>query len=241
MVVTEAVEEGSARIASAIGEPARARMLFTLMDGRAHTSTELALVAAVTPSTASAHLNRLRRERLVQVLVQGRHRYYSLRGPGVATVLEGLLALSGRPGTGPRPRTPHHLRFARTCYDHVAGTLGVLLHDRMLALGWLAARGQSYDVTAAGARALADLALDVDAARRARRRFAFPCLDWSERRFHVGGALGAALLDHALAQKWVRRERDRRALTVTTVGARHFRMRLGIAVTEADHFRGETG
>lgn len=228
MDVAHATEIGSARIASAIGDPARARMLFALMDGRAYTSTELALVAAVGPSTASAHLSRLKREHLVEAVVQGRHRYYSLRGPEVARVLESLLALSGRGGAVPPSRTPHHLRLVRTCYDHIAGAVGVLLHDRLLAQGWLSATGPEYDVTAQGARAFAELAIDVAAVRRARRRFAYPCLDWSERRCHLGGALAAAVLDQALRRGWVRRARDERALHVTTVGARQLRARFGI-------------
>jgi DNA-binding transcriptional ArsR family regulator len=229
MDVMQPTEVGSARIASAIGDPARARMLFALMDGRAHTSTELALVAAVAPSTASAHLSRLKRERLVEVLVQGRHRYYSLRGPEVAQVLESLLALSGRGTAVPSSRTPHHLRLVRTCYDHVAGVVGVLLHDRMQALEWLVARGPDYGVTAKGVGALAELAIDVEVVRKARRRFAYPCLDWSERRFHLGGALAAAVLDQAFKHRWLRRERDERALAVTPLGARQLRTRFGIA------------
>jgi len=152
-------------------------MLYALMDGRALTSTELALVAAVGPSTASAHLNRLKRERLVRVLIQGRHRYYSLYGAGVAGVLESLSVLAGRVGSGVQTRTPDHLRVARTCYDHIAGTLGVLLHDHLLAAGWMAGGDANYEVTPKGSRALDDLGIDVEKLRRERRRFAFPCLD----------------------------------------------------------------
>jgi len=182
------------RIAAAIGEPARARILYCLMDHHARTSTELAVVADVSPSTASAHLNRLRSERLVRMQVQGKHRYYTLGGPDVASVLEGLSVLAG--STRPRfvPNTPNRLRAARTCYDHIAGTLGVALHDRFTALGWLSAEEPSYDLTAKGTKALQALGIDSAATRALRRRFAFGCLDWSERRSHIGGALGAALL-----------------------------------------------
>jgi DNA-binding transcriptional ArsR family regulator len=233
MHVPPAADETSARIAGAIGDPARARMLYTLMDGRAYTSTELALVAAVGPSTASAHLNRLRRERLVSVLVQGRHRYYSLGGPGVAGVLESLLTLAGRVGSSVQTRTPLHLRLARTCYDHIAGNLGVLIHDRMRTLGWLSLDEEAYEVSPLGARELARLAIDVAELRKARRRIALPCLDWSERRHHLGGALGAAVLDQALKRKWVRLGREERVLAVTALGARELRTRLGVVVTAA--------
>src|ERR1017187_8623575 len=146
------------RIAAAIGEPARVRMLYCLMDGRARTSTELAIVAEVGTSTASVHLNRLKTERLVKVAVQGKHRYYSLEGPNVATALEGLSVLAGESAEKFVPNTPIRLRVARTCYDHIAGTLGVSLHDRFMALHWLSAaakgRDDAYYLTVDGANAL---------------------------------------------------------------------------------------
>ena len=233
MPAPHVAEESSARIAAAIGDPARARMLYALMEGRALTSTELALVAAVGPSTASAHLNRLKRERLVRVLIQGRHRYYSLYGAGVAGVLESLSVLAGRVGSGVQTRTPDHLRFARTCYDHIAGTLGVLLHDRLLAAGWIAGGDPNYDVTVKGARALHGVGVDVEVLRRERRRLAFPCLDWSERRCHLGGAVGAALLNALLERRWVTRERRERTLAITVLGARELRARFGVVLPRA--------
>src|SRR6202142_1420765 len=137
------------KIAAAIGEPARARMLYCLMDGHARTSTELSVVAEVSPSTASVHLNRLKTAHLIKVLVQGKHRFYSLEGPDVASTLEGLSVLAGGARSKFVPSTPSRLRAARTCYDHMAGTVGVSLHDRFQALGWLSAgRGNAYDVTA---------------------------------------------------------------------------------------------
>lgn len=230
MPAPHVAEETSARIAAAIGDPARARMLYALMEGRALTSTELALVAAVGPSTASAHLNRLKRERLVRVLVQGRHRYYSLYGAGVAGVLESLSVLAGRVGSGVQTRTPDHLRLARTCYDHIAGTLGVLLHDRLLAADWISGGAGGYEITPKGSRALTALGIDVEAVRRERRRFAFPCLDWSERRCHLGGAVGAAMLTGLLGKRWVTRERRERTLAVTALGARELKARLGVVI-----------
>src|ERR1700689_3131238 len=130
-------DDAASRIAAAIGEPARARMLYCLMDNHARTGTELAVVADVSPSTASVHLNRLKTEGLVKVLAQGKHRYYSLEGDDVANLLEGLSVLAGGCRDKFVPGTPNHLRAARTCYDHMAGTLGVLLHDRLQILGWL--------------------------------------------------------------------------------------------------------
>jgi DNA-binding transcriptional ArsR family regulator len=222
------------RIAAAIGEPARARILYCLLDGHARTSTELSVVAEVSPSTASVHLNRLTESRLVKVLVQGKHRFYSLEGPDVAATLEGLSVLAGGPRQKFEPRTPSRLRAARTCYDHMAGTVAVSLHDRFKALKWLSAgsvdSSGAYDLTAAVTTAFEALGIDIDALRVLRRRFACACLDWSERRPHVGGALGAALLKVALKRKWVIQDLDSRALDVTSLGQREMRNRFDLRV-----------
>jgi DNA-binding transcriptional ArsR family regulator len=222
-----------ARLAAAIGEPARARMLYSLMDNHARTSTELAVIAGVSAATASVHLNRLKTEHLVKVHAQGKHRYYSLESAAVASLLEGLSVVSGcRPEFV--PNTPVRLRAARTCYDHMAGTLGVSLHDRLLALDWVSDDSQdgqnSYELTPEGTRALSALGVDVEKTRLLRRRFAFSCLDWSERRSHVGGALGAALLQLALKRRWVTQDLDIRALSVTRLGKREMLAKFGLTV-----------
>jgi DNA-binding transcriptional ArsR family regulator len=219
------IDAAVARIAAAIREPARARMLYRLLDGHARTGTELALAAEVSPSTASAHLSRLKTERLVQVAVQGKHRYYRLEGPYVASALEGLSILAGGSPKAFVPNTPNRLRTARTCYDHLAGTLGVLLHDRLLALGWL---NEAYDVAPDGVSGLASLGIDIEATRKLRRRFACACLDWSERRPHLGGALGAALLGAVLKKKWIAQDLDSRAIGVTSFGRREMLARLAV-------------
>src|SRR6266487_1320798 len=158
-------ETAVSRIAAAIGEPARARMLYGLMDGHARTSTELAIVADVSPATGSVHLNRLRAAQLVKVVAQGKHRYYSLHGPDVASVLEGLGVLAGRSRDEFVPNTPGRLRAARTCYDHMAGAVGVSLHDRFMAKGWLSTgspeRENAYELTVDGTRAFEALGIDL--------------------------------------------------------------------------------
>jgi DNA-binding transcriptional ArsR family regulator len=223
-----------ARIAAAVGEPARARMLSCLMSGHARTATELALIANVSPSTASVHLNRLKAERLVRVVAQGKHRYFSLENEQVADLLESLSVLAGQSRDTFVANTPTHLRASRTCYDHLAGTLGVALHDRLMALEWLAPdraeNEDAYAVTEKGAKALGSLGIDVEAARRLRRRFAFACLDWSERRPHVGGAIGAALLRVGLERRWVTQDRESRAIRVTALGRRELVARFGVRV-----------
>ena len=220
------------RIAAAIAEPARTRMLYCLMDGHARTGTELAAVAEVSASTASAHLSRLRRQKLVKVLNQGRYRYYSLEGPEVAAALEALTVLAGVPRDRFVPSTPPRLRAARTCYDHLAGAVAVALLERLLKAGWLKERRDAYEVTAAGEHAFTALGLDLPALRGERRRFACACLDWSERKPHVGGALGAALLKLALKRRWFTKDLDSRALQVTPSGRRELRMRFGLETTE---------
>ena len=217
-------------IAAAIGEAARARMLYCLVDGRARTSTELSVVAEVTPSTASVHLHKLLSQRLITVFAQGKHRYYSLEGPNVAAVLEALSVLAGGARTAFAPNTPNRLRVARTCYDHIAGALGVALHDRVTALGWLSepSADHSYDLTPSGVKGFTSLGVDVAATRAMRRRFGFACVDWSERRPHLGGALGAALLKIAIKRTWVVPDLDSRILTLSPGGRRYLSARLGL-------------
>jgi DNA-binding transcriptional ArsR family regulator len=215
-----------ASIAGAIAEPARARMLCSLMDGHARTSTELAVVGEVSPSTASVHLAKLKDQQLVQVVAQGKHRYYSIAGADVATALEALMRLAGMAQPRFTPTTPDRLRHARTCYDHMAGVVAVGMHDFMERNNWLGAivHGESaYQLSDDGAAALAALGLNLDKVRTARRRFACACLDWSERRPHLGGALGASMLALLVEKGWVERDLDSRALAITREGKRRFK------------------
>ncbi|HEX3913488.1 MAG TPA: helix-turn-helix transcriptional regulator [Steroidobacteraceae bacterium] len=210
-------------IAATIGEPARARMLYCLLDGHARTSTELGIVAEVSPSTASVHLARLKDHQLVKVLAQGKHRYYSLKDADVAQALEALSVVAG--SNLPRfvPNTPDRLRTARTCYDHMAGEVAVALHDRLWTLGWLrdaAPDRNLYELTEAGVEGLSSLGIDPDLLLAMRRRFAYACLDWSERKPHIGGALGSALLKLALRKKWVTQDFNGRGLGLTQIGRR---------------------
>ena len=212
-----------AGVAGAIAEPARARMLCCLMDGHARTNTELAVVAEVSPSTASVHLAKLKEQHLVLVLAQGKHRYYSLAGADVAAALEALMLIAGLPRTPFVPTTPDRLRNARTCYDHMAGTVAVGMHDYMTQNDWLTVDDSGYQLSVEGGAALAQLGLDADQVRKSRRRFACSCLDWSERRAHLGGALGAELMALLLRKGWIERDLDSRALAITREGKRQFK------------------
>lgn len=221
---------GVSQVAAAIAEPARTRMLCSLMDGHARTSTELASIADVSASTASAHLAKLKELALVRLHVQGRHRYYSLADKRVAQALEALMVIGQSAAPTFTPRTPDRLQFARSCYDHMAGTLAVRLHDRMIEAGWLEdVEGRGYRLSESGEVLLAGLGIDVQAIAAQRRRFACPCLDWSMRRPHLGGALGAALLQVAIKRRWVIQDLDSRALGVTALGHKEIVRRFGVS------------
>ena len=191
-------------IASLIGNPASANMLMALMAGPALTATELAQEAGLMLSTASGHLAKLEDAGLVAVERQGRHRYFRLADADVASALEGLIPLAARAGhtrirTGPRDP---ELRQARSCYDHLAGDLAVRMFDRFVERRLLTRGGDAMRVTASGKRFFAKAGIDVDALERGRRALCRPCLDWSERRSHLGGALGGAIFDRIIAQGW---------------------------------------
>lgn len=232
MVADVPVDAAVSRIAAAIGEPARTRMLYCLLDGHARTSTELAIVGEVTPPTASAHLNRLKSDGLVTAHVQGRHRYYTLQSAHVARALETLSVVAGRPPGKFQPSTPTRYRLARSCYDHLAGRIGVAIFECMRASRWIRAipgdDANGYELTQDGTSGLGAIRIDLEHARGQRRRFAYGCLDWSERRLHLAGALGAALLKSFVDRKWLQRDLDSRALVVTAAGRRELRSRFDV-------------
>ena len=198
-----------AMIAALVGDPARSNMLTALMTGRARTASELAHQAGVTPQTASSHLSKLEAGGLVEQEKQGRHRYFRLSDPDVAAVLEGLEGLAARAGhmrvrTGPKDPA---LRHARVCYDHLAGDLGVQMLDSMKRQRWLRQRKQDIELTAEGERFLTDtLQISADALAHPRRPLCRACLDWSERRHHLAGTLGAAILTRFTELKWAARD-----------------------------------
>jgi DNA-binding transcriptional ArsR family regulator len=218
-----------AETAALIGDPARATMLAALLDGRALTAGELATAAGVTPQTASGHLARLGTAGLLAVERQGRHRYHRLASPAVARLLEGLMEVSGaapRPvPTGPRERA---MREARTCYDHLAGRLGVAIADSLAARGAIELEPDGGAVTPSGEAFLAGLGV-APAPARPGRLFCRPCLDWSERRPHVAGVLGAALCARCFELGWVRRRASSRTLEITPLGWQGLAERFGIA------------
>jgi DNA-binding transcriptional ArsR family regulator len=223
-----------AMIAALVGDPARSNMLTALMTGRALTASELAHQAGVTPQTASSHLSKLEAGGLVEQEKQGRHRYFRLSDPDVAAVLEGLEGLAARAGhmrvrTGPKDPA---LRHARVCYDHLAGDLGVQMLDSMKRQRWLRQRKQDIELTAEGQHFLTDtLQISADALAHPRRPLCRACLDWSERRHHLAGTLGAAILTRFTELKWATRDAapGSRVVNFTRNGEKRFAALFGEA------------
>lgn len=212
-----------ARIGTLIGDPARANMLTVLMDGKALTATELAQAAGVSLPTASAHLSKLEDGGLLTLRKQGRHRYFALAGETAALLetIMGFAASRGHLRHRPGPRDPA-LRQARICYDHLAGDFGVRMLDSLFARGAILADEDSLSLTPQGRQYICDMGIDVDSLSSPRRPLCKACLDWSERRFHLAGTLGKALLASFIARGWARREEDSRAIRFTREGTNRF-------------------
>jgi DNA-binding transcriptional ArsR family regulator len=210
----------------------RATLLLALMGGRPLTAGELAERANISPSLASSHLSRLLDGGLITVTQTGRRRNYRLAGPAVAEVIEAVLTIApGRPVSSLREsRQGDAIRFVRTCYDHLAGAVGVALTDSLHQHGLLETSGGGYALTARGDRRLQELGIDVGSLRRRRRAFARPCLDWTERRPHLAGALGSGIAERLLELDWVARVPGGRALRVTPAGEVALRDELGLNV-----------
>lgn len=218
-------------VASLIGDESRAAMLMCLLSGKALTASELARAAGVTPQTASSHLLKMLEGGLLLHESYGRHRYFRLATPEVGHALEALSTIA-------RPKPIRSLResdqskalhFARTCYDHIAGEVGVTLTDRTLELGLILKKERDFVITADGARWFLDFGINLDEIRRRRRHFARRCLDWSERRYHLAGALGAAFMNRLFELGWIERASEVRALRITPVGYMEFEDKLGVS------------
>ena len=215
-----------ASIAALLGDPARANMLVALLDGRALTAKELAFAARVTPQTTSGHLAKMTEAGLLTVERQGRRCYVRLASPLVGQMLESILAFAGQAIPRQTPwRGGEALRNARTCYDHLAGRLGVALADALLDRGHLVLTADGGEVTASGHALLHDFGVEPSAGKRI---FCRPCLDWSERRPHIAGRLGAALACRCFDLGWIVRVRDTRAVSVPPAGAAGFARQFGI-------------
>ncbi len=221
-----------AEIAALAGEPSRAVILHALMDGRALTATELAQLAGITPQTASGHLARMIDAGLLSVIQQGRHRYHTLASSAVARMMESIMLVASTPGPslrklriGPKDLA---LRAGRTCYDHLAGKLGVALLDAMIKEGHAELNSEAGAMTKTGVALLMHLGIEVPMSStktdsKTLRMLCRPCLDWSERRPHLAGAVGTALCQHSFSQGWIHRIDGTRAVKVTSKGSQIYR------------------
>ncbi|HLH12608.1 MAG TPA: transcriptional regulator [Methylovirgula sp.] len=216
-----------AEIAALLGDPGRAAMLTALMDGRALPASELASLAGVMPQTASGHLAQLVAGRLLIAEPQGRNRYYRLASSQVAQTIEALMVLAGD-GASRGTRVPKELREARTCYDHLGGRLAVALADKLQDRGFLVLTEEAGEVTPKGRDFLAELGVTLASAKKRQRALCRACLDWSERRPHIAGLLGTALLNRSLELRWIARAAESRAVTITPRGRRAFAETFGI-------------
>ncbi len=221
-------------VAALVGDTARATMLAALMNGQSLTGSELAYLAHVSRPTASEHLAKLVEARLISVSKKRRFNYYRIASPLVAHMLESIKAVAAievPPRYQPRSLRDDQLRFARTCYDHLAGQAAVAIVDALIARGYIVLADDGGEVTASGAQFLTDFGADLQSPSRSRRIFCRPCLDWSERRYHVAGRVGAEICRCCLQRGWFERERDSRALRLSPAGREGLFDAFGVALT----------
>jgi DNA-binding transcriptional ArsR family regulator len=212
------MENSISRIAALIGEPVRARILWSLLDGRAYTARELAIEVDTSPQNLSMHLAKLLQAGLLSVEVQGRHRYYTFAREEVAYAIEAMANLVPAQPAGRQEVDEVPIKFCRTCYDHLAGKVGVLIMESLLRQKLIVYQQRELEVTPKGTLWLGEWGIDCEAVRHRRRSFVKPCLDWSERRHHLAGGLGAAMLDKMMESHWLRRTAHSRAVVVTAKG-----------------------
>lgn len=226
------VEDSFILVSALIGEPARAKMLWNLLDGRAYTASELAMVADVSATSASNHLSKLLEAKMVKVEIQGRHRYFSFSNPEVAYVIEALanLASDKRSPKRSNPIAPNGVKYCRTCYDHLAGYVGVSIIEAMESKGYVKKWDKEYLVSEKGWKWFSQFDISQEEFKNNRRPLTRQCLDWSERRPHLAGQLGSVFLKKIIQRKWFKQVHFSRALIITAKGRQELYEWLGIAL-----------
>jgi len=228
MATVTTTSAGIARLAGLLADETRAEILCALMDGRAHTGSELSRHIGVAPSTISEHLSKLLDADIIAVEAQGRHRYWRLADPSIAALLETLGANATRPDD---PRAPADLAHARTCYDHLAGELAVAIYEQLLANNHLTDVGGHITINPTGFDLFAGIGADVESIRTTKRSAARPCLDWTQRRHHLAGATGKALLTALTANGWIKPGNRPRSIRITTAGRKNIAASFALPTT----------
>ncbi|MFP7477124.1 ArsR/SmtB family transcription factor [Terribacillus saccharophilus] len=220
--------------ASLLSEPSRSIMLTYMLDGRFHTSGELARAAGITPQTASFHLKKLEEAGFLDQTKQGRHRYYGLKDPAIAQVIESLLTITPQAPVSSFKQAAEDkaIRYARTCYDHLAGFLGIQIAKALVKSDYVHEDHDQFILTAKGETFFTDFGIDLETTRRTRRSFCHCCLDWSERKHHLAGALGQAMLERFLELDWLRKKQGSRALLLTETGKNGLSEVFGLDISE---------
>jgi len=226
---TETIEKHFGNVASLIGEKSRAIMLWSLLDGKAYTATELAICADISAQAASNHLSKLLNANLLSVTIQGRHKYYRFANDKIAHTIEMIAGILPMETTRQKNNQPvSGIKYARTCYDHIAGKAGVLITNALLQKEIIIYKKDVYEVSAAGKKWFDAIGIDVDDVQQTKRKFAFPCLDWSERKHHLAGALGSAFLNAIVTNDWIRKIKHSREIIITAGGKKELNKRLNI-------------
>ena len=220
------------QIATLIGDPTRATIMWTLLEGKAFTATELAIVVTTSPQNISMHLTKLVQANLLVVESQGRHKYYRFARKEIAYAIEAMISLIPPPISSQKTKTEKvsGIKHCRTCYDHLAGKVGVALTDSLLQQQLLVDTSGGFEISSEGEKWFTEFGIPLTALKQQKRSFLRPCLDWSERRPHIAGSLATALLDKMLLEDWLRKTKDSRALIVTAKGKKEFQSRLGITI-----------
>lgn len=218
------MEDQFIKAATLIGDPTRASIMWTLLDGRAFTATELAISANTSPQNISMHLGKLLEANLLCVEKQGRHKYYRFSNKEVAYVVEAMANLIPKPEITSKKKTENYppVKYCRTCYDHLAGKIGVALADSLLEQKIIIENNNAFEISAKGEKWFSDFGINIEDALKQKRIFLKPCLDWSERRNHVAGSIGTFLLNKMLNEDWIRRTANSRAIVITGKGEKEF-------------------
>lgn len=226
------MEDQFIKTATLIGDATRASILWNLLDGRAFTATELAIAIETSAQNISMHLGKLLDANLISVEKQGRHKYYRFSNKEVAYAVEAMANLIPKPEISAKKKTENYppIKYCRTCYDHLAGKIGVALADSLLEQKIIIEKNNTFEITSEGEKWFSDFGVNIGDAKKQKRIFLKPCLDWSERRYHIAGSVGTLLLNKMLEQDWIRRTKDSRVIIITGKGEKEMLQNFKIVV-----------